>query len=80
MLTTKQHAYRVCVHLDKWACNRRNGIIFGVGQISVRDKISDEEEHGGRVQSRSNKSLHDTSFSVEVRYRIEGAPQHQLLS
>ena len=54
--------------------------IFGVGQISVWDNISDEEGNGGRVQSRINKSLHDTSFIVEECYRIGGAPQHQLLS
>lgn len=53
--------------LENWARNRSYGIIFSVGQISVRDKISDEERHGGGDQSRSNKSLHDTSFSVNVR-------------
>ena len=70
----------MCAPLENLAWNRSYGIIYGVGQISVRDKISDEEGHGCRVQSRINKSLHDTSFSMEVRYRMEGAPQHQLLS
>jgi len=70
----------MCVPLENWAWNKSYGNIFGVGQFSVQDKISDEEGHGGRVQSSSNKSLHDTSFNVEVRYRIEGTLQHQLLS